>query len=266
MKKRQAVVVGNWKMNLSLTEATELARTLLDQAEQTSVEERFVEVGVAPSTPYLSSVISILAGSDLGVAAQHMSHHRSGAYTGESSASQLADIGCRYVLLGHSERRQYYGETDEQVSSAARAAHDLGLTPIVCIGETLEQRDQGNTLSVVLNQLTVALNQLSAQEVMNTICAYEPVWAIGTGRTATPAQAQEVHEAIRQHILQLYSEQVADCVRLQYGGSVKSENAMGLMTQKDIDGALVGGASLKADSFLAIINAASASMKFDAST
>ena len=255
MKKRQAVVVGNWKMNLSLTEATELASALLEQSEK-SVEERIVEVGVAPSTPYLSKIISILDGSDIGVAAQHMSHHRSGAFTGESAASQLADIGCRYVLLGHSERRQYYSETDENVALAARAAHDLGLTPIVCVGETLEQRDQGNTLAVVLHQVKEGLSKLSPNEVMNSILAYEPVWAIGTGRTATPAQAQEVHEAIREYIAQLYSEQVADCVRLQYGGSVKPENAEGLMAQADIDGALVGGASLKALSFQAIINAA----------
>jgi triosephosphate isomerase (TIM) len=255
--KRRPVVVGNWKMNLSLTEATELARGLLERLASLGEGESSAEVGIAPSTPFLSAVINCVEGSDLGVSAQHMSHHRSGAFTGESAPSQLADIGCRYIILGHSERRQYYGETNESVSLAARAAHDVGLTPILCVGETLSQRDDGETLAVVLKQVEEAFKLLSAEEAAHTICAYEPVWAIGTGRTATPEQAQDVHYAIRQHLKELYSEQVADRVRLQYGGSVKPGNATGLMSQADIDGALVGGASLDVDSFQTIIHIAS---------
>ena len=254
---RTPIIVGNWKMNLSLTEAGELARAVvssLTELEQT--EKMSAEVGIAPSPPFLGAVIEATRGSDVGVSAQHMSHHRSGAYTGESSASQLSDIGCRYVILGHSERRQYYGETDEQVGMAARAAHDAGLTPILCVGETLAEREAGNTLDTVLTQVTSAFKHLSADEATRSVCAYEPVWAIGTGLTATPAQAQEVHRAIRDHLAELYSEQVASRVRLQYGGSVKPANAEGLMAQEDIDGALVGGASLTANSFQAIINAA----------
>ena len=255
MKQRRPVVVGNWKMNLSLTEAIELARALLDQSASSADHTSSVEIGIAPSPPYLYPVIQQVEGSSIGVAAQHMSHHQSGAFTGESAPSQLNDIGCRYVILGHSERRQYYNETDEKVSLAARAAHDADLTPILCVGESLTEREAGETLEVVLRQVKAAFSQLSAEEAASTICAYEPVWAIGTGLTATPEQAQEVHHSIRKYLTELYSEQVADRVRLQYGGSVKPGNALGLMSQPDIDGALVGGASLSADSFLAIINA-----------
>lgn len=256
MNQRRPVVVGNWKMNLSLTEAIELARALIDQGQEATEHETSTEVGIAPSTPYLSSVIQHVEGSGVGVAAQHMSQHLSGAFTGESSPSQLADIGCRYVILGHSERRQYYFETDENVSLAARVAHDTGLTPILCVGETLVERQSEKTLEVVLRQVKAAFSLLSPEEAARSICAYEPVWAIGTGLTATPEQAQEVHKSIREYLKELYSEQVADRVRLQYGGSVKPENALGLMSQPDIDGALVGGASLNAESFIAIINIA----------
>lgn len=252
---RTPIIVGNWKMNLSLTEAVELARSVVAQLNNVS-QAGLAEVGIAPSPPFLGAVIEATRGSAVGVSAQHMSHQRSGAYTGESSASQLTDIGCRYVILGHSERRQYYAETDAQVGLAARAAHDADLTPILCVGETLAERESGETLAVVLRQVKSALEHLSAEEAARSVCAYEPVWAIGTGRTATPEQAQEVHKAIRDYIAELYSEQVASRVRLQYGGSVKPENAVGLMAQEDIDGALVGGASLKADSFQAIITAA----------
>lgn len=242
-------------MNLSLTEASELGRGLVEKLSQ--YPEIEVEVGVAPSTPYLGLVIEKTRGSAIGVAAQHMSHHLSGAYTGESSVGQLSDLGCRYVILGHSERRQLFAATDEHVAQAARLAMDAGLTPIICVGETLEQREAGETLSVVLSQVSAGFSKLNEDEASRAVCAYEPVWAIGTGRVATPEQAQEVHHAIRRHLAELYREQVADRVRLQYGGSVKPENAEGLMAQEDIDGALVGGASLNADSFHAIITAAS---------
>lgn len=255
--RRTPIVIGNWKMNLSLTDAAELSRAIMETLSE-GLPASAVEVGVAPSPPYLGLVTDVLSGSEVGVGAQHMSHHISGAYTGESSAGQLADIGCRYALLGHSERRQHFGATDEHVAEAARLAHDSGLTPVICVGETLTQRDAGETLSVVLNQVSVAFSKLSPEEASHSICAYEPVWAIGTGRVATPEQAQEVHAAIRNQLAELFSEQVAEKVRLQYGGSVKPENAEGLMAQKDIDGALVGGASLNASSFHAIIQAASA--------
>ena len=245
-------MVGNWKMNLSLTDASTLAQALVESVGS----ETSVEVGVAPSPPYLGAILSIAQNSPIGVAAQHMSPHASGAYTGESSARQIADVGCRYVIIGHSERRQLFNTTDEEVKLSARAAHDAGLTPILCVGETLEQREAGDTLSVTLGQVKAAFELLSADEAVGSICAYEPVWAIGTGRTATREQAQEVHAAIRAQLTELYGESVADRVRLQYGGSVKPENAEGLMAQADIDGALVGGASLKALSFQAIINAA----------
>ena len=252
--KRTPVVIGNWKMNLSLTEARGLARALVSGLSDRGSEELNVEVGVAPSPPYLGAIIDETQGSGVGVSAQHMSPHLSGAHTGESAASQLSDIGCRYVILGHSERRQSYHTTDDEVKRAARIAHDAHLIPVICVDETLEQREAGDTLKVTLGQVSEAFELLSAEETARSICAYEPVWAIGTGRTATPEQAQEVHAAIRGRLAELYSESVADRVRLQYGGSVKPENAQGLMAQADIDGALVGGASLKADSFQAIIN------------
>ena len=249
--KRKPVVVGNWKMNLTLSEATSLAHELSELLEE--VAESKVEVGFAPSTPYLSVIAAICDESPIGISAQHMSAHLSGAHTGESSAQQLLDVGCQYVILGHSERRQTYGESDEQIAKCARVAHDTGLTPILCVGETLEQREADQTLEVVLRQVSSAFSQLSADEAVKSICAYEPVWAIGTGRTASPQQAQEVHAAIRKHLAELYSEAIADSVRLQYGGSVKPENAEGLMSQPDIDGALVGGASLKVNSFNSIV-------------
>lgn len=247
---RRPIIVGNWKMNLSLSEARELARAVAQGAPTD------LEVGVAPSAPYLSALSEILEGNTVGLSAQEMHHKPSGAFTGASSPTQLRDVGCRYVIIGHSERRQLFGETNEGVALKARAAHDHGLTPILCVGETLAEREAGQTLSVVLGQLTAALSQLSPQEVSASVIAYEPVWAIGTGVTASPEQAQEVHAALRAHLEQLTSLAVAQEVRLQYGGSVKPGNVAELMACEDIDGALVGGASLKAESFLALLNAA----------
>jgi triosephosphate isomerase len=183
-----------------------------------------------------------------------MYHQAQGAFTGESSPAQLADLGCRYIIIGHSERRQIFNETDQEVSHKARAAHDHDLTPILCVGETLSEREAGQTLSRVLSQVDAAFSELSASEAIASICAYEPVWAIGTGRTATPDQAQEVHRAIRKRLAHRFSSEVADQIRLQYGGSVKPANAKALMSQTDIDGALVGGASLTAPSFLNILS------------
>lgn len=245
---RTPVVVGNWKMNLSLEEAIILAK------EIAAGIPLGVEVGVAPSTPYLFAVAQSVHGSRLGISAQHMYHQAQGAFTGESSPAQLADLGCRYIIIGHSERRQLFNETNQDVSQKARAAHDHDLTPILCVGETLSEREAGQTLSRVLSQVDAAFSELSASEAIASICAYEPVWAIGTGRTATPDQAQEVHRAIRERLAHRFSPEVAEQIRLQYGGSVKPANAKSLMSQADIDGALVGGASLTAPSFLNILS------------
>lgn len=245
---RTPVIVGNWKMNLSLDEAQTLARELANGLPNG------IEAGVAPSAPYLGAVASVLKGTALGLSAQNMHWETKGAYTGECSPLQLVEIGCRYVILGHSERRQFFGETDENVGKKARSAHDYGLTPILCVGETLEEREAGLTLQRVLTQVDAAFSPLSSEEAIASICAYEPVWAIGTGRTATPAQAQDVHFAIRTRLSELFSPEVAQQIRLQYGGSVKPANAAALLSEPDIDGALVGGASLKSESFLSILS------------
>lgn len=250
MSTRTPIIVGNWKMNLSLEEAIALARAIVADAP------RGVEIGIAPSAPYLGAISHIVKGSAVGLSAQEMHWESQGAFTGESSPAQLADLGCRYVIIGHSERRQLFGETDEGVAKKVRSAHDHQLTPIICIGETLSEREHGQTLSVVTRQLDAALNPLSPHEVASSVIAYEPVWAIGTGKTATPTQAQEVHRALRERIASLVSQEVANSVRLQYGGSVKPSNVADLMSQADIDGALVGGASLKADSFIELLKSA----------
>ena len=247
---RRPIIIGNWKMNLSLQSARELASALAQQAPAS------VDVGVAPSDAYLGAVSEALSGSAVGLGGQEMHWEPSGAFTGATSPVQLKELGCRYVLIGHSERRQLFGETDEGVARKARAAHDHKLTPVLCIGETLEEREAGETLSVVTRQLNAALSLLSPEEVSVSVIAYEPVWAIGTGKTATPEQAQEVHSALRARLSALLGEPLAREVRLQYGGSVKPSNIKALMAQEDIDGALVGGASLEAESFLALLNGA----------
>lgn len=245
---RTPVIVGNWKMNLSLEQAISLAQEIAYHVPQG------VEAGVAPPTAYLFAIAQKVQGSQLGIGAQHMYYQAKGAFTGENSPAHLADIGCRYIIIGHSERRQLFHETDQEVSNKARAAHDHDLTPILCVGETLSEREAGQTLSRVLSQVDAAFSELSANEAVASICAYEPVWAIGTGKTATPEQAQEVHYAIRERLAQRFGSEVASQIRLQYGGSVKPENAKSLMSQADIDGALVGGASLTASSFINILS------------
>ena len=244
---RKSVIVGNWKMNLSLSDAVALAKAVADVAPSQ------VDVGVAPSPVYIPAVAEALRGSAVGLSAQNMCAEPKGAFTGESSPTQLLEFGCSYVILGHSERRQLFSETDEAVANKARAAHDHGLTPILCVGETLEERESGRTLQVVLRQVEIAFSKLSATEAVKSVCAYEPVWAIGTGKTATPAQAQEVHRAIREALVRCYDESTANQIRIQYGGSVKSSNAAELIAMHDIDGCLVGGASLHAESFVEII-------------
>lgn len=212
-----------------------------------------VEIVVCPPFISLQAVKDVLAGSNIGLGAQNIFWEKNGAFTGEVSAPMLKSVGCAYVIIGHSERRTYFGETDSTVNKRIFAALAEGLKPIVCVGETLEEREAGKTFDVIKRQITGGLANLSTEQMMPVVIAYEPVWAIGTGKTATPAQAQEVHAFIRQLLKELFGQATADATRLQYGGSVKPENAAELMSQPDIDGALVGGASLKAETFEKII-------------
>jgi len=239
-------------MNTTVAEAADLAQALLAQIAAYANVERVI----CPPFVSLTTLGPLLAGTGVGLGAQNMHWEKSGAYTGEVSAAMLAGV-CQYVILGHSERRQYFGETDESVNKKVKAALAHGLTPIVCVGENLAENEAGETAAVVTRQTRGAYAGLSADEALKTIVAYEPVWAIGTGRAATPAGANAVIGLhIRGALADLYSATVADAVRVQYGGSVNAANAVDLMTQPDIDGALVGGASLKPAEFAAIVRAA----------
>jgi triosephosphate isomerase len=248
---RQKFVCGNWKLHKTVAEATALAREV---AEGLGSDAR-VQVAVAPVFTALPAVAGALAGTPVQLAAQDVHWESQGAFTGEVSAPLLADVGVTHVIVGHSERRQLFGETDETVRKKVGAVLAAGLRPIVCVGETLGEREGGRTLEVVGRQVRGGLAGLPAATLASLTLAYEPVWAIGTGATATTAQAQEVHAAIRA-ILRELGGAVADSIRIQYGGSVKPENAAELLSQADVDGALVGGASLKAKDFLAIVKGA----------
>jgi triosephosphate isomerase len=245
---RIPIIVGNWKMNLLRQGCEQLASQLLKQIPSNSA----VEVGICPPAPYLSAVNSIVQGSHIGLGAQNMHHEASGAFTGEQSGPMLCDVGCKYVILGHSERRQFFAETDAGVHRKIIAALMHGLCPIVCVGETLGERENGQTNAVIESQVRGCLEQLSGDQAGSLVLAYEPVWAIGTGRTATPDQAEEVHLLIRSLLSQLFGDDISGRVRIQYGGSVKADNAEELLGQPNIDGALVGGAALQSDSFAAI--------------
>jgi len=248
---RRKFVCGNWKMHKTIAEAVQLVRELRDRAGKSGAQ-----VAVAPPYTALAAVKQALQGSAIQLFAQDCHHEKQGAFTGEVSATMLKDAGCDGVIVGHSERRQYFGETDESVAKKVRAALAESLHPIVCVGETLQEREAGKTWEVVSRQVRGGLAGLDAGSLQRITLAYEPVWAIGTGRTATTAQAQEVHAQIRGLLRELGGAQVADAVRIQYGGSVKPDNAKDLLSQPDIDGALVGGASLKANDFAAIVAAA----------
>ncbi len=248
---RRTIIAGNWKMNTRAQGGAELAKGIADAVG----ENPAVEVAVCPPAVYLSQIADVLAGSAVGLGAQNLYAAGDGAYTGEVNAAMLCDCGCRYVILGHSERRAILGETDAQISEKLAAALAGNLIPIVCVGETLEDREAGNTEKVVETQLRGSLTGLDEARAAGVVIAYEPVWAIGTGKTASPAQAEEVHAFIRKLLGELFSEEVAAQIRIQYGGSVKPDNAKELLGQPNIDGALVGGASLKVDDFVAIINA-----------
>jgi triosephosphate isomerase len=250
---RRKIVAGNWKMNLDRAQA----RALTEAVAARRGEAAAVELVLCPPALYIETVGTALAAatSDVGLGGQNAHDKASGAFTGEVAPAMLVDLGCRYVILGHSERRTLFGETDATVNAKTKAALAAGLTPIVCVGETLEEREAGRTAAVVTAQVQGSLAGLSAADLEKIVVAYEPVWAIGTGKVATPGQAQEVHALIRGLLAGLASPPVAAKVRIQYGGSVKPDNAADLAAQPDIDGALVGGASLKADDFLGIARA-----------
>lgn len=245
---RQIVIAGNWKMHKTVAEAVSFVQELKQK-----VAHAQVEVVVCPPFTALAQVAEALKGSNIGVAAQNMHWEAQGAYTGEISPLMLKELGIQYVVLGHSERRQYFAETDEGVNKKVHAALAQGIIPIVCVGELLEQREAGTTEQVVATQTKGALAGLTAEQVAGLIIAYEPVWAIGTGKTASDEDAQQVNGYIRQVIAEEFGPAAAEAVRIQYGGSVKPGNAKGLMGQPDIDGALVGGASLKVEDFVGII-------------
>ncbi len=249
---RKLLIAGNWKMNKSPSEARVLAREVHDKVGVQSS----VQVALCPSFTSLSSVASITEESQLLLGAQDMHHEPSGAFTGETSAEMLRDLYVSFVILGHSERRQFFGESNELVNKKILAASRNNLKPIYCIGETLEERESGKTLEVVRTQVKEGLNGFPDAEVENLVVAYEPVWAIGTGKTATDEMAQEVHADIRNALTGIFGESAAQGIRILYGGSMKPENASGLLSQPDVDGGLIGGASLNARDFCGIVKAA----------
>jgi len=248
---RKKIIAGNWKMNKTVADTAELINGL--KAKVTSPK-----AGVIVCPPYtsLALAVELAKGSAIKVGAQDVSVNDDGAYTGEISIGMLKAVGCEYVIVGHSERRQYFKETDELINRKAKKVFAAGLIPIICVGETLEERETGITSKIITGQITGVLAGLTPEQMAETIVAYEPVWAIGTGKTASNEQAEEVHLLIRTLIAELYSKEIAEKVTIQYGGSVKPDNAKELLAQPNIDGALVGGACLKADSFAAIIDAA----------
>ena len=249
---RKIVIAGNWKMHKTNAEAMQLAK----QIRMKTTDIKKTGMIVCPPFTALSVVNDILKDSSVCLGAQNMFWEKEGAYTGEISAGMIKSSGANYVILGHSERRQYFGETDETVNKKVKTALDNGLKPIVCVGESLEQREQNITKRVITRQVKGAFDGLTPEMMAHVIVAYEPIWAIGTGKTATPEQAQEVHVHIRGVIAELFGQPVADGLTIQYGGSVKPGNAEQLLRQPDIDGALVGGACLQADSFSEIIHIA----------
>lgn len=246
---RRPLIVGNWKMNLNRAEAVRLAEELKPLAAR----QPGVDVVVCPPFVYLEAVRNVLTGTRWGWGAQDMAHQANGAFTGEVSAAMLLDLGCTYVILGHSERRHVFGETDAEVNLKTLAALAAGITPIVCVGELLAEREAGQTAAVIERQFAESLAGLSIEQIAKTVIAYEPVWAIGTGKVATPEQAEEVHRDLRKLLAGRYNASTAETVRIQYGGSVKPSNAASLLRQPNIDGALVGGACLTSADFGGII-------------
>ena len=248
---RKAVIAGNWKMNKTATEAAALIDQLIP-----AVKDAGCEVVICVPFTDLVTAVAKCQGTNIHVGAENVHFEKSGAYTGEISADMLVDLGVEYVVVGHSERRQYFAETDETVNKRARAALAAGLKPIICVGESLVQREQGVTEELIRMQVKIALGGMTAEELKNVIIAYEPIWAIGTGKTATSDQAEEVCAAIRKVVGELYGEAAAQGLTVQYGGSMNPGNAAELLSKKNVDGGLIGGASLKADQFAVIVDAA----------
>ncbi|HET8675491.1 MAG TPA: triose-phosphate isomerase [Blastocatellia bacterium] len=248
---RKPLIAGNWKMYKTIPEAVDFIQAFKPMV----VSATHAEIVLAPPFTAIKAVADRAEGSNIGVAAQDIAKEAGpGAFTGEVSASMVKDAGARYSIIGHSERRQFYGETDDSVNQKVRNAFGAGLLPIVCVGERIEERDAGRAEEVVGTQLRGGLRNLTVAEASHIIIAYEPVWAIGTGRTATPETAEQMHSFIRSRIQEMFGDTVAEGVRVLYGGSVKPDNIAALMNEADIDGALVGGASLKAESFARIVN------------
>ena len=246
---RKPIIAGNWKMNKLTSEAVELAREVKNKTG--TIVDR--EIVLCPPFTVLSSVKEVIKNSSIKLGAQNMYWEVRGAYTGEVSPTMLKDIGCNYVVLGHSERRQYFGETNETVNKKAKVAFSTGLIPIVCVGETLQQREKGETLTVIEEQVKTGLSGLTKEESKGLVVAYEPVWAIGTGKTATPDQAEQVQRFVRKLLGQMFGRENAQAIRILYGGSINPDNISALMSCENVDGGLVGGASLKAESFLKVV-------------
>jgi triosephosphate isomerase len=256
LARRRPVVVGNWKMHNLQAETvllTKELRRLLDGVRE-------VDIGIAPPFTSLVTAARELQGSAIRLGAQNCHYEERGAFTGEVAPKMLADVGCAYVIVGHSERRHIFGEVDDNIAKKVKLVLQDEMTPILCVGETLEERDEEQTFHVVGRQVEIGLSGFTPRGVEKVIVAYEPVWAIGTGKTAGPEQAQEVHAFIREYVRDVYGEEASQRIRIQYGGSVKPENARALLEQPDIDGALVGGASLDAESFARIVRAATSGM------
>jgi len=249
---RKQIIAGNWKMHTDLAEATILVEGIKAALAEGEVSR---EVVVCPPFTGLSTVADLIEDTDVRLGAQNMYFEPKGAFTGEVSPLMLTDVGCHYVILGHSERREYFSESDALINKKIKAAFQYDLIPILCVGESLAQREANETQSFIDSQLTAGLEGLTAEQVSQMVIAYEPIWAIGTGKTATAEQAGEVCTAIRAKVAALFDAATAEALRIQYGGSVKGSNAKEILSQPDIDGALVGGASLKADDFMAIIKA-----------
>lgn len=248
---RKKIIAGNWKMNKTVTEAVELVKSLREMMPENCENE----IVVCPPFTALYPVLEVLKGSKIAVGAQNMYFEEKGAYTGEISPEMLKELGCKYVILGHSERRQIFNENDAMIQKKIAAAFAKGLVPILCVGEPLEVREAREEVKYVEQQLQLDLEVFSNEQVASMVIAYEPIWAIGTGRTATPEQAEDMCRAIRNKIAAMFDSETADAVHIQYGGSVKGSNAKEILGQSDIDGALVGGASLKPDAFISIIEA-----------
>ncbi|MGI6200275.1 MAG: triose-phosphate isomerase [Christensenellales bacterium] len=246
---RKPIIAGNWKMNKTIDEAKDLVKALIPL-----VKDAACDVVVCPTATNLAAVAELVKGTNIGLGAQNLHFEPKGAFTGELSAEMLLSVGCQYVIIGHSERRQYFAETDETVNKKVHAAINAGLTPIICVGESLQQREWNATFPLVSYQTAVALSGLTGEQVKNVVIAYEPVWAIGTGRTATADDANQVNGVIRAEVARLFGQEVADAVRIQYGGSMNPGNVKELMAQEHIDGGLIGGASLKAEDFSKVVN------------